>query len=116
MPKRLSAVQILSGLLPGDFQAGLVGIMKNSKLAYVTNIELLPEKRLANAAIMQAVLDYRCALITVRKHPEDNNAKRMVFECERFFRSKAFGIYCDLDGEALMYKIQDEVDERSTRR
>ena len=90
--------------------------MKSSKLAYVTNIELLPEKRLANAAIMQAVLDYRYALVAVKKHPEDNNTKRMVFECERFFRSKAFGIYCDLDGEALMYKIQDEVDERSTQR
>ena len=60
--------------------------------------------------------DYRYALVAVKKHPEDDNAKRMVFECERFFRSKAFGIYCDLDGEALMYKIQDEVDERSTQR
>lgn len=86
--------------------------MKNSKLAYVTSIELLPEKRLANAAVMQAVLDYRYALVTVMKHPENDAAKRMVFECERFFRSKAFGIYCDLDGEMLMYKIQDEVDER----
>lgn len=91
--------------------------MKNSKLAYVTNIELLPEERLANAAIMQAVLDYKGAISILKKRPVDDKALREKADCERFFKSKLFCIFCDLDGETLMYRIQDEVgyDERSTQ-
>lgn len=41
----------------------------------------------------------------LKKDPTDYRAFLSKRECEKFFRSKYFGIICDLDPEKLMMKI-----------
>lgn len=83
--------------------------IKRSYIASATSTKLLPEERLANATIMQAISDYKSALIKIAKCPRDYTALKYKLDCERFFRSKLFCIYCDLDGEVLIRRIQNEI-------
>lgn len=65
-------------------------------------------ERLAAAVVGQAARDYKCALQRLRRKPFDQEAKRMVSDCERFFRNEIW-IYSDLDGEAVMRAIRERV-------
>ena len=67
-----------------------------------------PYEALANAIILQAVKDYRAAREKVRYHLKNKEAKLIVEDCERFFRSDWFTSLTSLDGEALLRKLQEE--------
>ncbi len=68
-----------------------------------------PFERLANAVVLQAVNDYRNSCKTLRRHPGREPALKMKADCERFFRSKHFSRFTELDGKLLLRKLQKEV-------
>lgn len=67
-----------------------------------------PYETLANAVILQAVRDYRMARKKRKTHPKNKDAKLMIEDCERFFRSDWFGELTTLDGQILLRKLQEE--------
>lgn len=77
--------------------------------SYAQSENLFPEERLANAVVMQAVIDYRAALKSLRKRIRAEESQRTKYECERFFKSPMFRKLCELDGEALMLHVQYEI-------
>ena len=68
-----------------------------------------PYENLANAIVITAAKDYRDALRSLKRNKNNNNAKRMKEEVERFFNSDWYSVLTDLDGAFLMRKIQEEV-------
>jgi hypothetical protein len=80
---------------------------------------------LINEIIMQAVKDYRKALNRKErpkgKSTEEKQSFRMaaiarIQEVERFFRSQWFGMLVDMDGEALITKLNADHDAGQKRR
>ena len=67
-----------------------------------------PWEDLANAIILQAVKDYREARTKLKKRPKNENAKLMIEDCEKFFRSDWFNALTSIDGEALLKKLREE--------
>ena len=67
-----------------------------------------PYESLANAIILQAVKDYRAARKKNKYHPKNKDAKLMVEDLERFFRSNWFAALTTIDGELLLRKLQEE--------
>lgn len=67
-----------------------------------------PWESLANAIILQAVKDYRKARKKHKKRPKNEDAKLMIADCEAFFCSDWFAALTDIDGEALLRKLQEE--------
>lgn len=65
-------------------------------------------QRLAAAVVKQAADDYKSALTRLRWKPHDREAKKMVNDCERFFR-RDIGMYSDIDGQAIMKAIRKRV-------
>lgn len=63
---------------------------------------------LAAAIVEQAVIDYRTALRRLYLHPLDHQAKRMLRDCEMFFK-KDIGAYSSLDGYAIMKAVNERV-------
>ena len=61
--------------------------------------------RLANAIILQAVNEYREAL-----RQNDTAAKWKKISLRRFFRSDWFKLLTNIDGELLMERLTEEVD------
>ena len=72
-----------------------------------------PYEALGNAVVLQAVKDYSRAYKRLLRHPNDHLAKRDVAEIEKFFTSAYFNIFTDLEGEMLMHRLQDEMEENS---
>ena len=70
-----------------------------------------PWEALGNAVVLQAVKDYRQAYKRLKRHPNDHIAERDVKEIEGFFMSQHFNLFTELDGESLMYRLQDEMEE-----
>ena len=68
-----------------------------------------PYENLANVIVITAAKDYRDALRSLTRNKNNNNAKRMKEEVERFFNSDWYSVLTDLDGAFLMRKIQEEV-------
>lgn len=68
-----------------------------------------PYENLANAIVITAAKDYRDALRSLTRNKNNNNAKRMKEEVERFFNTDWYSVLTDLDGAFLMRKIQEEV-------
>lgn len=69
-------------------------------------------ENLANAIIMRAVIDYKAALLKLRRCKTSKgraNARAVITECESFFRSQWFGILTDLDPEMLIRKIKEDI-------
>lgn len=69
-------------------------------------------ENLANAIIMKAVIDYRAALIKLRRSKTfqaRTRARGIIIECESFFRSQWSGILTDLDPQMLIRKIKEEI-------
>ena len=67
-----------------------------------------PWESLANAIILQAVKDYHEARKKHKKRPKNEDAKLMIADCEAFFCSDWFAALTDIDGEALLRKLQEE--------
>lgn len=68
-------------------------------------------EKLANAIILQAVKDYRDALKTLWRNPNNVSANAVKSEVERFFRSGWYTVLTSVDGEMLIRKLQDEASE-----
>lgn len=68
-----------------------------------------PYERLANAIILQAVMDYRSALKKIKRNPKNKDAIDEALRIERFFRSGWFSHLTSVDGEYLIRRLQDEV-------
>ena len=67
-----------------------------------------PYESLANAIILQAVKDYRTARKKRKYHPKNKEAKLIIEDCERFFRSDWFAALTSVGGELLITKLQEE--------
>lgn len=67
-----------------------------------------PYESLANAIILQAVKDYRDARKKRKYHPKNKEAKLIIEDCERFFRSDWFAALTSVNGELLITKLQEE--------
>ena len=67
-----------------------------------------PYESLANAVILLAVKDYRSARKKRKYHPKNKDAKLIVEDCERFFRSNWFAALTSVDWELLTKKLQEE--------
>jgi len=68
-----------------------------------------PYESLSNAIVMQAIKDYRIALLHLQKRPDNKDYQSEVGSLERFFRS---GWYCELtslNAEYLIRRIKEEV-------
>ena len=63
-------------------------------------IEVKPLQKLSNAIVLQAVKDYRTALV--------QNDTHAMAECERFFRSQWFFTLTNVDGEFLIERLRKE--------
>ena len=68
-----------------------------------------PYQELANAIVMQAVKDYRIALLNSKKRPDDKGYQIEVSSLERFFRSGWFGELTSLNAEYLLRRVNEEV-------
>ena len=68
-----------------------------------------PYQELANAIVMQAVKDYRTALLHSKKRPDNKGYQIEVSSLERFFRSGWFGELTSLNAEYLLRRINEEV-------
>lgn len=68
-----------------------------------------PYQNLANAIVELAAKDYRKALKRLSKYPHDREGLYMKEECERFFRSRWYGLLTGIDPEFLINKLQMEV-------
>ena len=66
-------------------------------------------EELANAIVLLAVKDYRNALKTLRKNPNNRAANKDKSDCERFFLGDWFPALTSVDGAMLMNKLQQEV-------
>lgn len=71
-------------------------------------------ERLCVAIVERAAMDYKGALLRLRRHPYDASAQRMVNDCERFFRNE-ISMYVDMDGEMIMNKIRENVERQVVR-
>lgn len=67
-----------------------------------------PYEALANAIILQAAKDYRAARKKQKYYPKNKDAKLMVEDLEKFFRSDWFAALTSIDGELLLRKLQEE--------
>ena len=67
-------------------------------------------EKLANAIIIQAAKDYRVAKRKLRRKPGNKDAKSEAESIERFFRSDWFRALTEVDGEMLIRKLNEEVD------
>ena len=70
-----------------------------------------PENALANAIIVQAVIDYLEAKKGFRVDRRDPDVT--IRECELFFHSDWFMVLTDMDPDLLMEKLEKEVQKQS---
>ena len=68
-----------------------------------------PYERLANAIILQAVIDYRVALKKIKANPRNKEAINEALQIEKFFRSGWYSVLTSVDGEYLIKRLQEEV-------
>lgn len=68
-------------------------------------------EQLANAIILQAVRDLRDALKKLERNPNNRDAQDVRDETTRFFKSGWFSTLTSVDGEFLLQKICEEVQE-----
>ena len=77
--------------------------MKQEKYGSMSGHEILAMK-----IIMQAVVDYRAALSALARNEEDQVAKAKLAEIKCFARSQWFAMLSDVDGEALIERVEKE--------
>ena len=64
---------------------------------------------LAQAISLQAVEDYRKCRRLVRRKPNQFEARKMIREVERFFRSEWFKQLSEADGNMILEQLKKEV-------
>ena len=74
---------------------------------------------LANAVVLQAVIDYRSARGRLRSLSEEAKdrekiraARKRIREVERFLKSGWFELLTDVDGRTLLLKLKEEQERR----
>ena len=67
---------------------------------------------IANAALLEAIEDYKIALIHLKKNPDSERTKRGVREGERFLYSEEFGRLTALNPDYLNRKLKEYVDKK----
>lgn len=67
-----------------------------------------PYQNLANAIILTAVKDWRSARRKLKRKPKNEDARILLEECEKFFRSPWFASLTEVDGEMLIRKLYEE--------
>ena len=70
-----------------------------------------PYEALADAVVLEAVEEYRAAYRKRRKGSETYKVKRDMKAIENFFHSQQFSLFSNLDGSALLSRIQKELEE-----
>lgn len=58
------------------------------------------------AIVRQALIDYRKALKSLKKNPNNIDKYRMKNECETFFSSEYFTLLTNLDGDYLLKNME----------
>lgn len=66
---------------------------------------------LANAVVVRAAKDYRRALKRLIKFPSSHSAKQAIMQLEVFFRSDYYKLLTSLDGERLIEKLKQELED-----
>lgn len=69
-------------------------------------------ENLANAIVVQAMQDYRLALRAIRKRSNNLMAIRTKVEIEQFFHSGWYRLLTTVDGDYLIEKVSDVVNDR----
>lgn len=69
-----------------------------------------PYQELANAIILLAVKDYRAAHRRLRHFPRDRAAESTLRKIKDFFCSGYFSCLTQLDGPALLNRIENELE------
>lgn len=72
-------------------------------------------ERLVTGIVKQAVLDWRNAKRRLRKKKDNKDAQGIITDCEIFFRSSYFGLLTNMDGEALLQRLQDDMETEDRR-
>ena len=67
---------------------------------------------IANAAVLEAIEDYKIALIHLKKNPDSERAKQGVRKGERFLYSEEFGRLTTLNPDYLNRKLKEYVDKK----
>lgn len=75
------------------------------------NAEMKHYEALANAIIVQAVIDYRAAYKALKKKPNDRIAVDQAKHIKRFFHSRWFRTLTSVDGDYLVRMVEKEIDE-----
>ncbi len=75
-----------------------------------------PYEELANAIILLAVQDWRSAVKTLKRNPDNAWAWQIKRECVRFFRSKWFTQLTRVDGIMLLESLEKEAQSRDEQR
>lgn len=74
----------------------------------MSNLSMDPYESLANAIVLQAVMDYRDTTRKLAKGRVNHEAEKMKNDCLRFFRSPLFGVLTSIDPEMLIRKLDEE--------
>lgn len=77
----------------------------------VDKAELKHYEALANAIIVQAVIDYKAAYKLLQKHPEGIMAQSECKKIKHFFHSEWFRTLTSVDAEYLIRMVEKEIDE-----
>ena len=75
-----------------------------------------PYEELANAIILLAVQDWRSAVKTLKRNPDNAWAWQIKRECVAFFRSRWFGRLTRVDGIMLLKKLEEEAESCDEQR
>lgn len=66
---------------------------------------------LANAIIVQAVLDYKAVFKILLKNPDDRMSQVEAKRIKQFFHSRWFRMLTSVDAEYLIRMIEDEAED-----
>lgn len=81
-------------------------------LPVLTSGNMHNEDALVTAIILQAVTDYRRARHKIRPNCYNPDAQRTVADVLRFFRSPEFGRLTTIDPEALIERLDAEIERQ----
>ena len=100
----------VSGMV--SLRPGTPGIANDQDIKGIRRIKMdytheYQYESLAGSIVVEACKDYRKASKRLKKNPDDYKAFLCKRDCEKFFRSRYFGIICDLDPEILMNRITE---------
>ena len=76
----------------------------------VGNSDIKHYESLANAIIVQAVLDYRAVYRVLQKNPHDRTCQAQAKQLKNFFHSRWFRTLTSVDAEYLIRQVEKEIE------